>query len=301
MAKRKKTNKGAHEGRILAMDERKVRRRAVRRERKWQEREEEKERLREEKRKSRTPFQKWWRRVAVVVGILAVVYGGMMGWAVWNMWADEMALRRIHDELFAATLVEEVMSEVDGVAVAFLNVEFEYLWMINADTVGWLRFGGVDFPVVLGIDNETYLEWGFDGLANERGAIFMDYRHDGWDAQNTVIYGYRRGDGQDGFGPLERLFGSELDGELVRISTPWENLVFEVFAVYETRDFEARIEFEEGEFMEFVSEVKERNFRNFGVSVSEEDRILTLVTHSGVGGVRERTVVYARLVASRER
>lgn len=64
---------------------------------------------------------------------------------------------------------------------------------VNADYVGWIDIPGtrVDYPVVRGDNNETYLTTSFMGTHNAAGAIFMDCANNGdFSSYNTVIFGH---------------------------------------------------------------------------------------------------------------
>lgn len=67
---------------------------------------------------------------------------------------------------------------------------------INPDYVGLLKIDGttINYPVVRGNDNEQYLNMTFSGEKNRLGAIFMDYRCVGENAQHVIIYGHEASD-----------------------------------------------------------------------------------------------------------
>lgn len=77
--------------------------------------------------------------------------------------------------------------------VAPIQVDFETLCAINPDVVGWLYCEGtvINYPVLKGETNDTYLYHRYDGAYSSGGSIFMDYRcesdlSDGY----TIIYGH---------------------------------------------------------------------------------------------------------------
>lgn len=58
------------------------------------------------------------------------------------------------------------------------NESFDKLHEINEDIVAWLSLGGtnIDFPVVQGNDNLTYLNKDIYGDFALSGSVFLDYR-----------------------------------------------------------------------------------------------------------------------------
>ena len=74
------------------------------------------------------------------------------------------------------------------------RVDFDALEAINPDTVGWIYVPGtnINYPVVQGDDNTTYLTRLFDGSGNGSGTIFLDKdgTAPGMVDQQTTLYGH---------------------------------------------------------------------------------------------------------------
>lgn len=78
------------------------------------------------------------------------------------------------------------------------SIDWAKLKRVNSDVIGWLRLDGttIDYPVVQGDDNETYLHTLFDGSYGGCGTLFADYRHEEpFGETNTIIYGHHMRDG----------------------------------------------------------------------------------------------------------
>ena len=70
---------------------------------------------------------------------------------------------------------------------------FQELQRINPDVFAWLTVYGtnIDYPVVQGKDNNTYINTGADGKHLLSGAIFLDYRNSkDFSDFNSIIYGH---------------------------------------------------------------------------------------------------------------
>lgn len=81
-------------------------------------------------------------------------------------------------------------SEGSGIPV----VDFAALQEINPDVVAWIYVPGtsINYPVVQGDDNSTYLNRLFDGTSNASGSIFLDTDDTapGMVDQQTTLYGH---------------------------------------------------------------------------------------------------------------
>lgn len=80
----------------------------------------------------------------------------------------------------------------DGITAPIM-VDFETLCKINPDVVGWIYCEGtvINYPVLKGKNNDTYLYHQYDGTYSSGGSIFMDYRCEGdLSGDYTVIYGH---------------------------------------------------------------------------------------------------------------
>ena len=85
------------------------------------------------------------------------------------------------------------------------NESFDKLHEINEDIVAWLSLDGtnIDFPVVQGDDNLTYLNKDIHGDFALSGSVFLDYRCDGnFDDDYSLIYAHHMGKGKM-FGDLD--------------------------------------------------------------------------------------------------
>jgi len=164
-----------------------------------------------------------------------------------------------------------------------INPSTEY-YQINPEYVGWLSVNGtvIDYPVVRGQDNEIYLSQNFYREADIFGAIFMDYRNIGMGMdKHTVIYGHYTQNGQM-FGELDKFLYEDFLNE---------NLEFtfsDAFAVRRYRIFSVHvspadtsfldIDFEGNEYTDFLTMLKNLSVFPSDVVVTEENRILTLMT-----------------------
>jgi len=85
--------------------------------------------------------------------------------------------------------IEAVAVGYGSIGLSALDIE---MLSLNPDYVCWIRITGtsIDYPVVRGSDNDTYIKTSFYGESNIAGAIFMDYRNIGEPMPHIIIYGH---------------------------------------------------------------------------------------------------------------
>ena len=88
------------------------------------------------------------------------------------------------------------------------DIDFLRLKENNNETVGWIVVDGtnINYPIVLGNDNEFYLTHDFNNDFSIGGWLFMDYRNSPlMEDRNTIIYGHNLFN-KTAFGALSNLF-----------------------------------------------------------------------------------------------
>ncbi len=181
------------------------------------------------------------------------------------------------------------------------NVDFSELKNKNSDVVGWIDVKGtnINYPFVQYTDNNFYLTHSFDKKYNDAGWLFEDYRNDGFNDKNTIIYAHSRLD-KTMFGSLKNTLKQEWiddkENYIIRISTEEENTLWEVFSIYHipTTDDYLKVKFtSDNEFENYIKMVKDRSIYKFDIDVLNEDKILTLST---CYRNNEKLVLHAKLI-----
>ena len=187
--------------------------------------------------------------------------------------------------------------------------EFQELWLLNPDFVGWITIDGthIDYPVVQSAVNKAdyYLKRDFYGKRTERGCIYAREQCDLLlPSDNITIYGHRMNDGTM-FGDLGKYKRQSFweDHRYVRFDTLWERGIYEIIAVFQTQaagdDFFAYHTFvdaaSESEFYWFINNCGRLRYYDTGVEVNYGDSFITLSTceYSQANG---RLVLVAKLI-----
>lgn len=167
------------------------------------------------------------------------------------------------------------------------RADFSALANINPDVVAWLTSGGteIDYPVVLGTDNEYYLRHLFTGERNKLGAIFMDYRNgEDFSDKNTILYGHNMKDGSM-FSSLTKYKDQRYYDRFptMVLDTPGDDFKIELFAgiVVDGKQESVRFNFKDAQdFQKYIDSLKKASSFASDTVVNADDRIITLCTCS---------------------
>ena len=190
----------------------------------------------------------------------------------------------------------------DYMSVPFMEVDFNNLLQKNSDTVGWIKVDGtkVNYPVVQSSDNSYYLNHACNGSSNIGGWIFADYRDDFKEfGKNTIIYGHNMNN-KTMFGSIPNmLYNGYLNNSsnyYIKISTPTTNTIWKVFSIYtvEPETYYIKTGFYSENFGDWLNTIKGRSIYDFGISVGEDDKVLTLSTCDNSG--TKRVAVHAKMI-----
>lgn len=191
----------------------------------------------------------------------------------------------------------------DYIKMNLLEVDFNELLSKNSDTVGWIEVKGtnINYPIVQTTNNEYYLNHAFDKTKNDAGWVFMDYRNDAKNFdQNTIIYAHSRYN-QTMFGSLKNILSSSWynnkNNHIIRMSTPTENTMWQVFSVYTiaAESYYITPNFSDvNSYQTFLDTLKSRSEVQFSANLNVNDKILTLSTCQDNFG--HRVVMHAKLI-----
>ena len=122
--------------------------------------------------------------------------------------------------------------------LAPIKVDFEALQKVNPDIIGWIYCPDtvIDYPVLHGEDNDTYLHHSFDRTYNASGSIFEDaYDLRGFLDSNFVLYGHHMANGAM-FATLDHWQREEYFDEhpVMWLLTPTQDYRVELFSAYHT-------------------------------------------------------------------
>ena len=266
--------------------------------------------------KKKLRFRKWVIAVFFVF-FLSILSIGSIGIYFWLN--DNKEINKIQEKVVDDTNVKEKEdndnteqinppeNEADDywdyIKMNLLEVDFNDLLIKNSDTVGWIQVKGtnINYPIVQTTNNDYYLNHAFDKTENKAGWVFMDYRNNAVELnQNTIIYAHSRYNGTM-FGSLKNILKSswytKKENHIIRLSTPTENTMWQVFSVYTIakESYYITPSFSTTEsYQEFLNTIKGRSEVDFSGTVNTNDKVLTLSTCKDNFG--NRIVMHAKLI-----
>ena len=194
----------------------------------------------------------------------------------------------------------------DYIKMDMMNVDFSKLKKTNKDVIGWIKLNGtnINYPFVQTNNNKYYLTHSFDKTYNSAGWVFLDYRNNGINNKNTIIYAHGRTD-ETMFGSLKKVLTKKWfnnkENHIIKISTETENTLWQIFSVYRiptTNDY-LQTEFNsDDEYQRFIDMLLKRSSYNFNSYVNEKDNIVTLSTCYNNS---DKLVVHAKLIKKEKR
>ena len=190
----------------------------------------------------------------------------------------------------------------DYIKMNLISVNFDDLLKINNETKGWIQVNGtnINYPFVQTSNNDYYLTHSYDKSYNQAGWVFMDYRNDtiSYD-KNTILYAHGMNN-KTMFGSLRNILNSSwynnTNNHIIKLSTPTENTLWQVFSVYhiETTNDYIQTEFtSDEEYQSFLDMLKGRSAVTFDTSLNTTDKILTLST---CYNKTDKVVMHAKLI-----
>lgn len=187
------------------------------------------------------------------------------------------------------------------------KVDFNKLWEINPDTIGWIRFeepSRINYPVVHSKDNKEYLTKLFGAGKNTYGTLFVDKDNSGdFQDKNTIIYGHRMKSGSM-FGQLEKYMDESFYKEhpYFYIYTPdgkeSKYQVISAAVVKDTSRTYTKTFQNDEEFMDYIEYVRSISNYQTDAEVTKDSHIVSLSTCT-IDSNEDRFVLQAVKISER--
>ena len=250
-------------------------------------------------------FKKIILKVLLVIFFILMIYSSK---EIYNWYIDnkniEKEVKNINKkvkEIEEQNLEEIIYDDSKFLNVKFLSKDLTDLEEINKELIGWIEIPStnINYPFVKHTDNNYYLNHSFTKKNNEAGWLFLDYRNDLENDQNSIIYAHGRLD-KSMFGSLKDTLSNkwlqEEHNHIVKISTKKANYIYEVFSVYhiETTDDYLTTNYDDSDaYSNFLNKIKNRSLYDFTTNITEKNKILTLST---CYNDKEKMVLHAKLI-----
>lgn len=188
----------------------------------------------------------------------------------------------------AYTNISEKTAKVDPKQFTGV-VDWKALKKVNPDVQGWLYQKGtvINYPVVQGTDNDTYLHTRFDKQWSGGGTLFVDCRMEkDFKGFNSIIYGHHMKDGSmfrsiRGYTKEDGYYDKHKTLELATPHGNYHLVVFSAFITKATDEDTYKMTYDEAEKQAYIDRAWERSelpITKNSVDVTKDDRLVTLST-----------------------
>ena len=188
----------------------------------------------------------------------------------------------------AYTNISEKTAKVDPKQFTGV-VDWKALKKVNPDVQGWLYQKGtvINYPVVQGTDNDTYLHTRFDKQWSGGGTLFVDCRMEkDFKGFNSIIYGHHMKDGSmfrsiRGYTKEDGYYDKHKTLELATPHGNYHLVVFSAFITKATDEDTYKMTYDEAEKQAYINRAWERSelpITRDSVDVTKNDRLVTLST-----------------------
>lgn len=188
----------------------------------------------------------------------------------------------------AYTNISEKTAKVDPKQFTGV-VDWKALKKVNPDVQGWLYQKGtvINYPLVQGTDNDTYLHTRFDKQWSGGGTLFVDCRMEkDFKGFNSIIYGHHMKDGSmfrsiRGYTKEEGYYDKHKTLELATPHGNYHLVVFSAFITKATDEDTYKMTYDEAEKQAYIDRAWERSelpITRDSVDVTKNDRLVTLST-----------------------
>lgn len=188
----------------------------------------------------------------------------------------------------AYTNISEKTAKVDPKQFTGV-VDWKALKKVNPDVQGWLYQKGtvINYPVVQGTDNDTYLHTRFDKQWSGGGTLFVDCRMEkDFKGFNSIIYGHHMKDGSmfrsiRGYTKEDGYYDKHKTLELATPHGNYHLMVFSAFITKATDEDTYKMTYDEAEKQAYIDRAWERSelpITRDSVDVTKNDRLVTLST-----------------------
>ncbi|MEA5003542.1 MAG: class B sortase [Christensenella sp.] len=230
-------------------------------------------------RKKRSGVISW---VVIVIAAVVLVFSLVQYFDIKSEdWASEGAYDKLKEVAAASAQPEGASDDPRD-----RKIDFAALKAINEDVVGWIYMPNtkIDYPIVIGKDNDYYISHNVDKTEYRAGAIFLDYQNaPDFSDQNTIIYGHRMNDGSM-FGTLNQYesdaFFRENDTVYVYLQDGSVN-EYKIFSAYTVNEVDETYTMgfaSDENYEQYLKKMRGRSPYKTDVELSAQDNIITLST-----------------------
>lgn len=228
------------------------------------------------------------KKIIIILLLLTLTYS-IVNIIIWN-----------NDNIKTQEIITQINNKINPSNTKRI-LDINYLINKNTDTVAYIIVNNtnISYPILKTTNNSFYLNHSFDKTYSNSGWVFMDYKNNNFNDQNTVIYAHARLDGTM-FGTLKNVLKknwyNNKDNHIITIITKDKTIYYQVFSTYtiDTEDYYIQTSFKDkNEYSIFLNTIQNRSIYNYNLKLNTNDKILTL---SSCYTNNKKVVLHAKLI-----
>lgn len=213
-----------------------------------------------------------------LIGII-LVCGYKIGSTYWGYYQSKHAYNNISENV-AKVDPNQFTGVIDWTSLEKVNSDIQG-WLYQKDTV-------INYPVVQGANNDTYLHTRFDKKWGGGGTLFVDFRcKSDFKGFNSIIYGHHMKDGSmfrclRGYTKEDGYYD---DHKTLELATPDGNYHLQVFSAYITKATDENTykctfssDEEKQAYINYAYQNSELGISRSEIPVTTDDKLITLST-----------------------
>lgn len=189
-------------------------------------------------------------------------------------------------------VISKVVTEINDTSKDYsIDINFGELLDINQDVVGWIYIKDTDinYPIMQAKDNDYYLKKNIYREYSSCGSIFLDCNTDGFNEDNTVVYGHNLKN-QKMFADLKKIYDGEFGKDVyIEVYDKDNNFIkYKIFATYmvEPTLEVVKKDFKISEKKKYIDNAYNQSTVKFNCGFNYQKDLLTLVTCDNTGNKR---------------
>lgn len=211
-----------------------------------------------------------------------------------------------NDSIREVATSDEIADPLDRI------IDFQKLKAINEDVKAWIYIPGteVDYPILVGKENEEYLYKDIDKEYTPLGSLFS-FKDTNFTKGNTFIFGHNMASSQM-FGELKKYLSSDFlkEHKYIYLYTERKAMKCDIFSIFIANEndnvFSGEYELGTAEYIDLLSELVSRNKysdNNLGKNIIEYSttQVFNLITCYGREGTSDRLIVNGIVVEEKIR
>lgn len=236
--------------------------------------------------------------ILLICALLFVLSAALVN--IFQITTDYNKSEEEYDNIRTVATVTKKEQEEGQPLYTYKEIDWDELKEINEDIIGWIYIPDtpVDYPILQGESNDTYLRTTYTGKRASAGSIFMECQNTpDFSDKNTILYGHNMRNGSM-FNCLSKFSNKEFfDAHpIVQIYTPMWSKTYKIYSVHtdvNTGD-SYKISFINVMYDEWVKDMARRTLVK-GQEASEFKDTVTLSVCHGKSGTSQRMVLHLQV------